>query len=161
MILSKGPRKARQLPLCGLKTLAAIIYLHGQICFPIWKKIHHGKNIHLQLWLLVGDQTNTNYPPSVSDSISSGVKRHQIAASRQYGFWKKFPWKKCNFWSLHWHAIFTISTGIRISQPKIIPHNNDIIDQRNGAVLTILQRHLMEGKKIKTFCHNFLHFAKS
>ena len=69
--------------------------------------------------------------------------------------------KWCNFSSLHWHAIFTISTGIRISQPKIIPHNNDIIDQRNGAVLTILQRHLMEGKKMKTFCHNFLHFDKS
>ena len=98
MILSKGPRKTRQLPLCGLKTLAAIIYLHGQICFPIWKKIHHGKNIHLQLWLLVGDQTNTNYPPSVSDSISSAAKRHQIAASRQCGSWrKKIPWKNAIF----------------------------------------------------------------
>ena len=38
MILSKGPRKARQLPLCGPKTLAAITYLYGQICFPIWKR---------------------------------------------------------------------------------------------------------------------------
>ena len=47
MILSKRPRKARQLPLCGLKTLAAIIYLYGQICFPIWKKIYTMEKIYI------------------------------------------------------------------------------------------------------------------
>ena len=101
MILSKGPRKARLLPLCGLKTLAAIIYLYGQICFPIWKrKKYTMEKIYIYssgFWWETKQTpiTSSRFPiPSQVQPKDTKLPR----ADNMVELSKKIPWKDAIFY---------------------------------------------------------------